>query len=71
MVYGVVVIHDVDNYDKQKMQLWRSGNANLLFNKGCEAVFILESDARAYAYEQAERRKMELDLNVVDIVDIK
>jgi hypothetical protein len=64
MVYGVAVIHDTDNYDNMKLQLWKNGNANLLFNKGCEAVFICEPDAISYAYEQSEIRKIGLDLNV-------
>jgi len=67
MVYGVAVTYDTDNYDKQNIQLWRSGNANLLFNKGCEAVFILEPNARAYAYEQAERLRLDLHMNIIDI----
>ena len=51
MVYGVVVVHDTNDYSKMTMRVWRNGNATLLMNKGCEAVFITESSAHSYAYE--------------------
>ena len=58
MVYGVVAVHDTDDYSKITMSLWSNGNATLLMNKGCEAVFIDEMSARAYAYEQSNIRKV-------------
>lgn len=67
MVYGVVIVHDTDNYYKMTMSIWRNANATLLMNKGCEAVFIDEMLARAYAYEQSELRKIEFDSIVHDV----
>ena len=67
MVYGVVAIHDTDNYDKITMSLWGNGNATLLMNKGCEAVFIDEMSARAYAYQQSNIRKCEFDPKVHEV----
>ena len=67
MVYGVVVVHDTNDYSKMTMRLWRNGNASLLMNKGCEAVFITETSACSYAYEQAERRSIEFDPHVYDV----
>ena len=67
MVYGVTVVHDTNDYSKMTMRLWRNGNASLLMNKGCEAVFITETSAFSYAYEQAERRSIEFDPQVYDV----
>lgn len=67
MVYGVVVVHDTNDYNKMTIKLWRNGNANLLLNKGCEAVFITETDAVSYAYEKAKIRNIEVDLKVYDV----
>lgn len=67
MVYGVCVVHNTDDYKKITLQIWRNGNASLLMNKGCEAVFIDEPTAFAYAYEQAERRKIQLDPEIYDV----
>ena len=33
MVYGVVVVHDTNDYSKMTMRVWRNGNATLLMNK--------------------------------------
>ena len=35
--------------------------------KGCEAVFITESSAHSYAYEQAEMRSIECDPHTYDV----
>lgn len=67
MVYGVVVVHDTNDYSKMTMRVWRNGNASLLMNKGCEAVFITESSAHSYAYEQAEMRSIECDPHTYDV----
>lgn len=67
MVYGVVVVHDTNDYSKMTMRLWRNGNASLLMNKGCEAVFITEHSAFAYAYDEAEKRNIEFDPKVCDV----
>mgnify|MGYP003551710011 FL=1 len=49
------------------MKVWRNSNATLLMNKGCEAVFITESSAHSYAYEQAEMRSIECDQHTYDV----
>ena len=49
MVYGVVVVHDTNDYNKMTMKVWRNGNATLLMNKGWEEVFITESSEHSYA----------------------
>ena len=49
------------------MKVWRNGNATLLMNKGCEAVFITESSAHSYAYEQAEMRSIGCDPHTYDV----
>jgi len=67
MVYGVVVVHDTNDYSKMTMKVWRNRNATLLMNKGCEAVFITESSAHSYAYEQAEMRNIECDSHTYDV----
>ena len=67
MVYGVVVEHDTNDYSKMTIRIWRNGNASLLMNKGCEAVFIDEMTAKAYGYEQAEKRKVNFDSVVYDV----
>lgn len=67
MLYGVAVSHNTDDVNKTEMQIWKSANATLLFNKGCEAVFICESDAFGYEYEQATRRNMKYNRNAIDI----
>ena len=67
MVYGVVVVHDTNDYSKMTMKVWRNSNATLLMNKGCEAVFITESSAHSYAYEQAEMRSIEYDQHTYDV----
>lgn len=67
MVYGVVVVYDTNDYSKMTMRLWRNGNASLLMNKGCEAVFITEHAASVYAYEQAEKRGIEFNPKVYDV----
>ena len=67
MVYGVVVVHDTNDYNKMTMKVWRNRNATLLMNKGCEAVFITESSAHSYAYEQAEMRSIECDPHTYDV----
>ena len=67
MVYGVVIVHDTNDYSKMTMRVWRNGNATLLMNKGCEAVFITESPAHSYAYEQAEMRSIECDPHTCDV----
>lgn len=67
MVYGVVVVHDTNDYSKMTMRVWRNGNASLLMNKGCEAVFIDEISARSYAYEQSEMRNIEFDPNTQEV----
>jgi hypothetical protein len=36
-------------------------------NKGCEAVFITEHSAFAYAYDEAEKRNIEFDPKVCDV----
>lgn len=54
MKYGVVLVKDF-------FKIWKTTSADVLFDNGCEAVFILESDARSYAYEQAEMRKLKVD----------
>lgn len=67
MVYGIAVVHDTNDYSKMTMRIWRNGSASLLMNKGCEAVFITEHAAFSYAYEQAERRSIEVDPEVQDV----
>ena len=67
MVYGVTVVHDTNDYSKMTMRLWRNGNASLLMNKGCEAVFITEHAAFTYAYDEAEKRSIEFDSEVYDV----
>ena len=67
MVYGVVAVHDTDDYNKITMSLWSNGNATLLLNKGCEAVFIDEMAARAYAYQQSNIRKCEFAPRVQEV----
>lgn len=67
MVYGIAVVHDTNDYSKMTIRIWRNGNASLLMNKGCEAVFITEHAAFSYAYEQAERRNIEFDPAVYDV----
>ena len=71
MVYGVVVVHDTNDYSKMTMKVWRNRNATLLMNKGCEAVFITESSAHSYAYEQAEMRSIECDPHTYDVNQLK
>ena len=67
MVYGVVVEHDTNDYSKMIIRIWRNGNANLLMNKGCEAVFIGEMSAKAYGYERAEKRRIDFDSVAYDV----
>lgn len=67
MVYGLVVVHDTDDYSKMTMSLWSNENATFLMNKGCEAVFIDEMSARAYAYEQSNIRNVGFDPKVHEV----
>lgn len=66
MLYGVYV-KSGDKNNKPKMRLRSSSDANFLFRKGCEAVFLCESDAFRYGFEQSEMRSVEFDTNIINI----
>lgn len=65
MFYGAVVISDTDEH--KTIKLYKAKDANILFNKGCEAVFICEPDAYRYAYEQSEIRRIAFDVEIYDL----
>lgn len=66
LVYGVAVVYDDEDYNKSKMEIWSSYKPALLFNMGCKAIFILQTDAYSYGYEQSERRKIGFDGKVIN-----
>lgn len=63
MVYGVAIVHDTNNYSKMEIVIQRNENANLLINKGCNAVFTTEGLACSYAYEQSEMSNSNIEFN--------
>lgn len=65
MLYGVYV-RSGDENNKIQMRRITSNDANLLFRKGCEAVFLCETDAYDYGYEQSKRREIDFERCVID-----
>jgi hypothetical protein len=65
MLYGVYV-RSGDENSKTQMRRITSSDANLLFHKGCEAVFVCETDAYGYGYEQSQMRGIDFERNVID-----
>ena len=65
MLYGVY-IRSGDENNKVEMRRIASSDANLLFRKGCEAVFLCETDAYGYGYEQSQRREIDFERNIID-----
>lgn len=65
MLYGVYVKSGDEN-SKPQMRMRSSSDANFLFGKGCEAVFLCETDAFGYGFEQSRMRKIEFDRNIID-----
>lgn len=66
MLYGIYV-KSGDEKSKPQMRMRSSNDANFLFRKGCEAVFLCESDAFGYGFEQSKMRSVEFDTNTIDI----
>jgi len=67
MVYGVIRVHNTENYNDVIIQVWRGSNANLLFNKGCMAVFLEEQDAITYAEDKAKLEDTRFNKEMIDI----
>lgn len=65
MLYGVYVKSGDENR-KPQMRIRSSSDANFLFCKECEAVFLCETDAFGYGVEQSRMRKIEFDRNIID-----
>lgn len=65
MLYGVYV-RSGDENNKIQMRRITSSDANLLFLKGCEAVFLCETDAYGYGYEQSQRRRIDFEKSIID-----
>lgn len=66
MLYGIYVKSGDEN-TKPQMRMATSSDSNLLFRKGCEAVFLCETDAFAYGYEQSKRRHIDFDRTIIDV----
>lgn len=65
MLYGVYV-RSGDENNKIQMRMIASSDANLLFRKGCEVVFLCKTDAYGYGYEQSQKRGINFERNIID-----
>lgn len=65
MLYGIYVKSGDEN-NKPQIRMRISSDSNFLFHKGCEAVFLCESDAYAYGFEQSKMRSIDFDNTIMD-----